>query len=214
MREQFRQEMHDLTKTLTLEAQAAAKAMKRAAAALKDANLAVAEQVIDSDSRIDLLERHIDDMGISMLARQAPVASDLRTVVSALRLSSILERMGDLARHVAYVARGRYPQTPVEGDVFAILSRMADQAEIVGKKVAELIETHDLRLADAIIDDDDVLDDLHREIFSIVLDPGHDLSRQEIVDAVLLSRYLERYGDHAVSVANRMRFLVTGLEPN
>lgn len=91
---------------------------------------------------------------------------------------------------------------------------MADQAEIVGKKVAELIETHDLRLADAIIDDDDVLDDLHREIFSIVLDPGHDLSRQEIVDAVLLSRYLERYGDHAVSVANRMRFLVTGLEPN
>ncbi|ADH93351.1 phosphate signaling complex protein PhoU [Arcanobacterium haemolyticum] len=214
MREQFRQEMHDLTKTLTLEAQAAAKAMKRAAAALKNANLAVAEQVIDSDSRIDLLERHIDDMGISMLARQAPVASDLRTVVSALRLSSILERMGDLARHVAYVARGRYPQTPVEGDVFAILSRMADQAEIVGKKVAELIETHDLRLADAIIDDDDVLDDLHREIFSIVLDPGHDLSRQEIVDAVLLSRYLERYGDHAVSVANRMRFLVTGLEPN
>ncbi|QCX47623.1 phosphate signaling complex protein PhoU [Arcanobacterium haemolyticum] len=206
--------MHDLTKTLTLEAQAAAKAMKRAAAALKNANLAVAEQVIDSDSRIDLLERHIDDMGISMLARQAPVASDLRTVVSALRLSSILERMGDLARHVAYVARGRYPQTPVEGDVFAILSRMADQAEIVGKKVAELIETHDLRLADAIIDDDDVLDDLHREIFSIVLDPGHDLSRQEIVDAVLLSRYLERYGDHAVSVANRMRFLVTGLEPN
>lgn len=71
MREQFRQEMHDLTKTLTLEAQAAAKAMKRAAAALKNANLAVAEQVIDSDSRIDLLERHIDDMGISMLARQA-----------------------------------------------------------------------------------------------------------------------------------------------
>lgn len=200
MREQFRQQMHELSDTLVLQAQAAAKAMAGAAASLKDTNLVLAERVIDADHCIDMLERNIDELGISLLARQAPVAGDLRTVISALRLSATLERMGDLARHVAYVARGRFPHAVVEGDVQELFEAMAAKAVEVGELVAKLVETRELSLADHIIAGDDVLDD------------ERPLSRQEIVDIVLLGRYLERFGDHGVSVAHRMRFLVTGME--
>ncbi|QTG75355.1 phosphate signaling complex protein PhoU [Trueperella pecoris] len=212
MREQFRQQMQELTDTLILQAQAASKAMNGAAASLKNANLALAERVIDADHSIDMLERNIDDMGISLLARQAPVAGDLRTVVSALRLSATLERMGDLARHVAYVARGRFPNTVVQGDVQGLFEQMADKAAEVGKLVAALVETADLTIADQIIRGDDVLDELHAKTFDIALDDSRDLSRQEVVDIILLGRYLERFGDHGVSVAHRMCFLVTGME--
>lgn len=212
MREQFRQQMQELTDTLILQAQAASKAMNGAAASLKNANLALAERVIDADHSIDMLERNIDDMGISLLARQAPVAGDLRTVVSTLRLSATLERMGDLARHVAYVARGRFPNTVVQGDVQGLFEQMADKAAEVGKLVAALVETADLTIADQIIRGDDVLDELHAKTFDIALDDSRDLSRQEVVDIILLGRYLERFGDHGVSVAHRMRFLVTGME--
>ncbi|WP_124054386.1 phosphate signaling complex protein PhoU [Arcanobacterium ihumii] len=211
MREQFHQQMNQLAETLVVEAKAAAKAMKGAAEALRDANLTKAEKVIDADRKIDLLERTVDEMGVSLLARQAPVASDLRTVVAALRLSATLERMGDLARHVAYVARGRYPNVAVQGDVHDLLVTMAEHAATVGEKVAILVDTRDLSLATQIVEEDDILDDLHAKSFQIVLDDTRDLTRQEIVDTILLGRYLERYGDHAVSVARRMNFLVKGL---
>ena len=185
--------------------------MNGAAASLTDANLALAERVIDADHSIDMLERNIDDMGISLLARQAPVAGDLRTVVSALRLSATLERMGDLARHVAYVARGRFPQAVVKGEVQQLFEKMATKAAEVGNLVAKLVETQDLSIAAQIIADDDVLDDFHSRTFDYVLDDSLDLTRQEIVDIILLGRYLERFGDHGVSVAHRMRFLVTGM---
>ncbi|VEI13134.1 phosphate signaling complex protein PhoU [Trueperella bialowiezensis] len=214
MREQFRQEMKELTDTLVLQAQAASKAITGAAASLKDANLALAERVIDADHTIDMLERDIDEMGVSLLARQAPVASDLRTVVSALRLSATLERMGDLARHVAYVARGRFPKTVASGEVQELFENMADKAAQVGQLVAKLVETQDLSLADEIIAGDDALDDMHAKTFEFALDESLELSRQEIVDVILLGRYLERFGDHGVSVAHRMRFLVTGMEPD
>ena len=203
--------MQELSDTLVLQAKAAAKAMNGAAASLTDANLALAERVIDADHSIDMLERNIDDMGISLLARQAPVAGDLRTVVSALRLSATLERMGDLARHVAYVARGRFPQAVVKGEVQQLFEKMATKAAEVGNLVAKLVETQDLSIAAQIIADDDVLDDFHSRTFDYVLDDSLDLTHQEIVDIILLGRYLERFGDHGVSVAHRMRFLVTGM---
>lgn len=214
MREQFRQEMKELYALLTAEARAAAKAMRQAADSLENANLALAEQVIDSDAKIDLLERNVDEMAISLLARQAPVASDLRTVVSAMRLSATLERMGDLARHVAYVARGRYPATAATGEVHDLLVTMAKRAADVGADVERLVESQDLDLAVKIEEGDDVLDNLHRKSFEYVLDDSIGLSRQETVDTVLLGRYLERYGDHCVTVATRMQFLITGMEPD
>ncbi|MCI1932725.1 MAG: phosphate signaling complex protein PhoU [Ancrocorticia sp.] len=213
MRYEFRKEMHELQDTLTAQARGAATAMRRSAASLRDANLALAESVIDADAQIDLLERTVDDMGISLLARQAPVASDLRTVVSALRMASTLERMGDLARHVAYIARGRFPLAAADGAAYELLTNMADQAAAVGTKMAKLVETQDMNLATQIEEEDEILDNFHRRSFELVLDDTNNLSRQEIVDVVLIGRFLERYGDHAVSVARRMTFLVTGIVP-
>ena len=179
MRHEFRKEMSLLEDTLKLQAREAANAMKRAAASLKDANLALAESVIDADHHIDFLERNVDEMGISLLARQAPVASGLRTAT--------------------------------DGPAYDLLTKMADQAPAVGKKVSQLVETQDLALAKEIEDDDEILDDYHRQSCDLVLDESNQLSRQEVVDGVLLARFLERYGVHAVSVARRMTFLVTGI---
>ena len=213
MRYEFRKEMAELQDTLTAQARSAATAMKRSAASLRDANLALAESVIDADAQIDLLERTVDDMGISLLARQAPVASDLRTIVSALRMASTLERMGDLARHVAYIARGRFPLTAAAGPAYELLTSMADAAADVGAKMAKMVETQDMQLAGQIEEEDEILDEFHRKSFELVLDESNGLSRQEVVDVVLIGRFLERYGDHAVSVARRMTFLVTGVVP-
>ncbi|AZN30477.1 phosphate signaling complex protein PhoU [Flaviflexus salsibiostraticola] len=210
MREIFRQEMQQLGDDLLKQGREAARSMERATQSLKDANIALAEQVIDADKRIDALERNLDEMGISVLARQAPVAADLRTVVSVLRISSTLERMGDLARHVAYVARGRYPERVNSGPIYDLLVEMAEHATVVGQRVAQLLDTHDLSLAEMIEEEDNVLDALHHKSFSLILDESLDLSRQEIIDAVLLARYMERFGDHGVSIARRITFLVTG----
>ncbi|WP_054953031.1 phosphate signaling complex protein PhoU [Flaviflexus massiliensis] len=211
MRELFKQEMQQLGDDLEKQGREVARSMKRATESLKDANLALAEQVIDADKRIDALERNLDEMGISVLARQAPVAADLRTVVSALRISSTLERMGDLARHVAYVARGRYPERVNTGPIYDLLVEMAEHATIVGERVAELLDTHDLSLAERIEEEDNLLDELHQKSFSLILDPANDVDRQAIIDSVLLARYMERFGDHGVSIARRITFLVTGV---
>lgn len=213
MRVEFHKELELLHRTLAAQAQAAATAMRRASASLRDANVALAEQVIDTDTHIDLLERHVDEMSISLLARQAPVAGDLRAVVTALRLAGTMERMGDLARHVAYIARGRFPHTATEGSGYDLLIRMAEEATRIGAMMAELVESHDMDLAAKIEAQDEVLDDLHRATFEVVLNEDNPLSRQEIVDIVMLGRFLERYGDHAVGVARRMTFLVTGFLP-
>lgn len=211
MREEFRNEMRALEETLTMMARSAAKAMDRASKSLRDANLGLAESVIDADSNIDAFERQIEEMTISLLARQAPVASDLRTVVTALRIGTILERMGDLARHVAYIARGRFPQTAVDGKAYDLLVKMSEEAAHTGKKVEQMIENQDIDLAKQIEMEDDRLDELHRETFDLVLDENNDLTRQTVVDVVLLGRFLERYGDQGVNAARNMRFLITGL---
>lgn len=211
MRQEFRNEMKTLEETLAKQARSAARAMEHAADSLRNANLALAESVIDADANIDELQRQIEDMAISLLARQAPVASDLRTVVTAMRIAITLERMGDLARHVAYIARGRFPERVVGGPGYDLLVRMADEAVRVGRQVEELVRKQDLAIADEIDERDEVLDDLHRQSFQLVLDEDNGMSHQEIVDVVLLGRFLERYGDHGVTVARRMHFLITGL---
>jgi phosphate transport system protein len=210
MREIFKQEMEQLGDDLVTMAKHMASAIEKATLALETADLVLAEEVIDADRKIDEIERSLDEQGVSLLARQQPVATDLRIVVSALRLSATIERMGDLARHVAYVARGRYPEVAATGRTREILHQMGQQAVKVGSQVVEILDSRDLNLAERIEADDDVLDKLHRESFQVVLDDDEQLTRQQLVDAVLLGRYLERFGDHGVSVARRISFLVTG----
>ncbi|MCK6212452.1 phosphate signaling complex protein PhoU [Georgenia sp. EYE_87] len=210
MREIFKQEMEQLGGDLLTMAKHMSSAIEKATKALETADLTLAEEVIDADRQIDEIEQSLDEQGVSLLARQQPVATDLRVVVSAMRLSATIERMGDLARHVAYVARGRYPEVAATGRTREILHQMGEQAVKVARQVVELLESRDLNLAERIEADDDVLDRLHRESFQVVLDDDEQLTRQQLVDAVLLGRYLERFGDHGVSVARRVSFLVTG----
>ena len=210
MRDIFNQELRQLGSDLESMARQVATAIERASESLRNGDIIVAEQVIDADERINDLQRDIDDLCVMLLARQQPVASDLRAVISALRMAQTLERQGDLARHVASIARGRYPEPPVPEPVMGLILRMADAAVRAGQNTSRLVATRDLELAALIEAQDAELDALHRRSFTMILDPANDLTRQQVVDAVLMGRFLERFGDHSTSVARRVSYLVLG----
>ena len=146
------------------------------------------------------------------------MATDLRTVVSGLRMSASIERMGDLARHVAQVTRLRYPESVLPDSARPLFTEIAEAAHKVAIDVVELLETKDLELAAQVERDDDILDDLHRQTFGFTLGSDWDGTVSQTVDLTLLARFYERFGDHAVSVAHRITYLVTGdigdVEPN
>ena len=185
-------------------------AVSTAGTALLTADLTLAESVIAGDAAIDALEGQIDERCIQILVKQQPVARDLRIVVTALRMTASLERMGDLAQHIAAVARLRYQATAVPGPMVHTFAEMVDAAVRVARRTTTLLETHDLELAAQIEADDDTLDDLHAKTFTSVLEPKWGGAPQEVIDVTLVGRYLERFGDHAVSIARRIVYLVTG----
>lgn len=213
MREIFQQDLEQVGDDLVAMARLVQRAIDDAATALFTRDLLLAEQVIERDRRIDVLQDDVDQQCVALLARQQPVATDLRVVVSALRLTATIERMGDLARHVAEVARGRYPEDAVPESARPVFERLAAAAAQVARDVVELLEGRDLELAHRVLADDDALDTLHAETFRLMLAPSADataLTPQQIVDITLLGRYLERFGDHGTAVAKRIMFLVTG----
>ena len=188
-------------------------AMTNASAALLDADLARAEAVIAADRVIDELEEHLDAKIVAMLAQQSPVATDLRALVSGLRMSSTLERMGDLARHIAQLARLRFPSPAIPGELQTLFAEMARADERLADLARRMIRDRDLGLAQQIITDDDAIDAMHREVFARVRSASWGHSSEVTVDVTLCSRFLERFGDHAVSLAHRMDYLVTGNVP-
>lgn len=210
MRHIFTAELAALGEDLATMGRLVESAISSAGTALLTADRALAESVIAGDHEIDAIERDLDERCVDLLARQAPVAGDLRIVVSALRMSSSLERMGDLARHLAAIARLRYPQTAVPEVMLSTFREMHVGAVRVAQEVTEVLESHDLDLAEAIERDDDLLDRLHGETFAATLNEDLDLTAQQRVDATLCARYFERFGDHGVSIARRVVYLVTG----
>lgn len=211
MREIFEAELKQVGDDLAEMSRLVESAVNRAGQALLTADLQLAQSVIGDDHTIDALERELDERCVLLLAQQQPVATDLRVVVSALRMSATLERMGDLARHIAQVARGRYPRPAVAGDVAATFAQMNAAAVHVAERVTQLLETRDLTLAHKIERDDDQLDTLHQDTFAALLGGGWEGTPQETVDVTLLGRYYERFGDHGEAIARRMLFLVTGV---
>jgi len=210
MRDIFDAELTQLGEDLVAMSRRVERAVTNAGVALLTADLALAESVIADDLGIDEMERDLDERCVLLLAQQQPVATDLRTVVSALRMSASLERMGDLARHVAQIARGRYPGVAVPELLAPTVTQMHDAAVRVARRTATLLENRDIALASSLEQDDDLLDDLHEETFTKLLGGAWDGSPQQTVDITLLSRYYERFGDHAVSIAQRVTYLVTG----
>lgn len=210
MREIFEAELKQLGADLVTMSQQVELAISNAGTALLTGDVPLAESVIVADTAIDALERDLDERCVLMLAQQGPVATDLRIVVSALRMSATLERMGDLARHIAEVARGRYPRPAVPQALSGTFTEMHEAATRVGDRTTELLATHSLDMARSIERDDDLLDGLHEDTFTALLGGNWNGSPQETVDVTLLGRYYERFGDHAVSIARRVTYLVTG----
>ena len=213
MREIFEAELKQLGDDLVTMSRQVEVAVQQAGTALLTGDVPLAESVIVADGAIDAIERDLDERCVLMIAQQAPVATDLRVVISALRMSATLERMGDLARHVAEVARGRYPRSAVPQALSGTFTEMHEAATRVAQRTTQVLETRDLDMAQSIERDDDLLDRLHEDTFTALLGGNWSGTPQETVDVTLLGRYYERFADHAVSVARRVVYLVTGEKP-
>jgi len=210
MRDVYHEELDSIGSTLIEMTGLVGAAMTRATAALLNADLQVAESVISADDAVDALQQELDARALDLLARQQPVAGDLRTIITSLRMSADLERMGDLARHVAKVARLRYPDVAVPNDLRETIQEMGRIAGELAQKTAEIIEGRDVDTARELPVDDDAMDLLHRELFGALLDKRAEYSVETAIDVTLIGRYYERFADHAVSVSKRLVFLVTG----
>jgi phosphate transport system protein len=210
MRDAYHEELAGLSGQLVEMTRLVGSAVSRASTALLDADLTLAESVIAADDAVDAIRDDLDRRAMDLLARQQPVASDLRTIITSLRMSTDLERMGDLARHVARVARRRYPESAVPATLRATIVEMSQVAERLVAKAGSVIASQDVAAALELESDDDEMDKLHRALFTTLLEPDSRYGVEEAIDITLVSRYYERFADHAVAVAGRVVYLVTG----
>ncbi len=210
MREVFQQELREVQDRLVEIAGLVATSMENATRAFNESNVSLAETVIDEDSRIDTAAAELDELAINILARQQPVARDLRIVVSALRISASLERMGDMAGHIAQLARYRYPEKVIVKGLRETFAQMGTLDVQIARKLVTLLESEDVRVAEDIRNEDDKVDALHLSVFEKVLDETWSGAAVDTVDAILASRYHERFADHAVSIAKKVQYLQSG----
>jgi len=185
-------------------------AITQATHALLTADLSEAEAVIAADDSVDEIQHELDSRIIDIIARQQPVASDLRALVTALRMSADLERMGDLAHHIAKVTRLRHPGAAVPSELLLTVEEMGKVARLISDKVGGIVNSKDIDKALEVEKDDDEMDLLHRKLFLVLLDPSWPHGIETAIDMTLIGRYYERYADHAVSVSRRIHFQVTG----
>lgn len=210
MREVFHQSLEDVQNRLVEISELVTIAIDKATRAFGTSDVALAEEVIDADAVIDEKALALDEMAIEILARQQPVARDLRIVVSALRMSASLERMGDIAEHIAQLTRMRFPERAIPKGLKSTFLKMGELDVEVARRLTELLRTQELELVEEIRNADDDLDDLHVAVFEKVLSDSWQGEAAATVDATLASRYHERFADHAVSVAKKVAYLSTG----
>src|SRR5690554_6815380 len=207
MRQVFQQELKEVQDRLVEIAGLVVTSIEDATKAFNESNVTLAETVIKRDDTIDNLSQELDEHAIDILARQQPVARDLRIVVSALRISSSLERMGDMAEHIATLARYRFPEKVVPKTLRGTFAEMGQLDVTMARKLTELLRTEDVRLAEEIRNEDDKIDALHLSVFDKVLGESWKGGAEDTVDATLASRYHERFADHAVSIAQKGQYL-------
>ncbi|WP_207454080.1 phosphate signaling complex protein PhoU [Desertivibrio insolitus] len=210
MRQVFQQELAEVQERLVHIAEAVYQSIQDATRAFNESNVALAESVIANDEEIDSATGRLDELAIDILARQAPVARDLRIVVTALRISASLERMGDIAVHIAQLSRYRFPDKVAPQSLVSTFQRMGALDVEISRMLVELIKTQDPKIAEQIRNEDDKVDELHLGVFETVLGETWNGAAVDTVDSTLASRYHERFADHAVSVAKKMQYLVTG----
>ncbi|GAA1639234.1 phosphate signaling complex protein PhoU [Microbacterium flavum] len=210
MREVFHQSLEDVQARLVEISELVTAAIDKATRAFGTSDVALAEEVIEADAIIDEKAVELDELAIQILARQQPVARDLRIVVAALRVSASLERMGDIAEHIAQLTRMRFPERAIPKGLKSTFTKMGELDVEVARTLTELLRTEDLSLLETLRALDDKLDDGHLSVFEKVLSDAWKGEAAATVDATLASRYLERFADHAVSVAKKVAYLATG----
>jgi phosphate transport system protein len=210
VRKVFQAELHQIGEELIEISQLVSEAIQRANSAFQTADTELAQEVIAADARIDFLQNSLDERAIDILALQGPVASDLRMIVGALRMSASLERMGDLARHVAQLARLRFPANVIPEAIRPTFDELAALDVQIAAKVTELLETRNLDLGNEISAANARVNELHASVFRTVASEDWKESAPTTVDVTLASRYYERFADHGVSVARKVTYLVTG----
>ncbi|AXE55140.1 phosphate signaling complex protein PhoU [Aurantimicrobium sp. MWH-Uga1] len=210
MRDVFQQELHEVQQRLVEIAELVAEAMRKGTTAFQNSDIALAEQVIEEDAHIDELALTLDELAIQILARQQPVARDLRVVVSALRISANLERMGDMAEHLSQLTRYRFPDKVIAKGLRSTFKEMGEIDIEIAEKLIKMLRSQELKQLEKIRDLDDKIDSLHLSVFDKVLSDTWAGTSMDTVDATLASRYYERFSDHAISIARKVAYLSTG----
>ncbi len=213
MRAEFQADLAIVSDLLVTMAEQARTAMNRATAALLAADQTDAEEVVHGDVELDLGYKSVEEKVYDLLARQAPVASDLRLLVTALHMAANLERMGDLAVHVAQVCLRRLPASGVPEELRPVIRDMAAVGDEMAAKVAASLRTSDASLAAELERDDDRVDELNRQLFALMLGAAWRHGVAETIDGAMLARWYERFADHAVNAGRHVVYLVTGEVP-
>ena len=210
IRSVFQEELDGVSQSLIDLSNMVSNSIHKATHALIDLDLKMAEEVISEDEKVDTYQHDLDSHIIDIIARQQPVATDLRALVTALRMSADLERMGDLAHHIAKITRLRHPVAAVPAELRDLVHHMGTVAENISRKIAVVIDTRDTEMALQVERDDDEMDKLHRQLLGSITNDTWTHGVESAIDLTLLGRYYERFADHAVSVSRRIYFLVTG----
>jgi len=210
MRVEFHAELAEVSGLMVDMANEVRAAMKRATTALLTADAGIAEGVITGDAAVDEMYKEAEGKIYALLARQAPVASDLRLLVTALHIAADLERMGDLAEHVAKTALRRHPARAVPDELATVIKDMSDVADRLAAKISSVLANPDASRALELEVDDDAMDELHKGLFVLLLGAAWRHGVEAAIDGALLGRFYERYADHAVNAGHHMFYLVTG----
>lgn len=210
MRDELRADLLEVGRLLVSMAEAVRTAMAHATGALLAADRAACEQVISRDAEVNDLRRRVEERVYDTLARQAPVASDLRLVITGIQIAADLERMGDLAEHVAKTALRRHPAPAIPPELAGVVRSMGAVADRMAGKVGLVLTTRDARLGAELESDDDAMDDLERRLFNTLLHRDWPHGAEAAIDGALLGRFYERYADHAVNAGRQVVYLVTG----
>ncbi|MEI7517276.1 MAG: phosphate signaling complex protein PhoU [Mycobacteriaceae bacterium] len=213
MRTAYHEQLNALTNQLAEMCRMAGIAMERATQALLQADLVLAEQVIGDHENIIAASARAEETAFVLLALQAPVAGDLRAIVGSIQIVADVERMGALALHVAKIARRRHPQHTLPEEVNGYFAEMGRIAVDLGNSAREVLLSRDPDQARLIREEDDAMDDLHRHLFSVMMDREWKHGVAAAVDVTLLGRFYERFADHAVEISRRVIFQVTGNLP-
>lgn len=213
MRTTYHEELDAILDSLVHMAELVEVAIREGSESLLQGDLGRAESVISNDAELDRMHEEMEYKCLSILALQAPVAGELRTIVSAIRVVFELARMGDLAAHIAKIARLRYPARAVPAQFESSFREMADIAIGIIDHARVSLQERDAKGAERLAEIDARMDVLRREQFTTMLSGDSDISIEGAVDVALLGRYYERFADHAVAVGRRVIYIITGEVP-